>query len=157
MKKLWPFLLIIAVAAIAVVLFVRINVSPSVSSDSGSGVGSGGADYDNDIVFNEELEGAELSFKDAKAEDFYGSWVATSGQSLFMYGNVDLTISDGGKWHGNVAGEDLEGSWDYADNSLNLSNELFNAKLSFTKDGKLIMQEDREGNGEYINAVLSKK
>ena len=41
-----------------------------------------------------------------------------------------------------------------------LESELFEARLSFTEDGKLIMQEDREGEDNpenYINTVLTKK
>ena len=119
------------------------------------------AEYlDNGIVFEEEDEDAELSFKEAAETDFLGSWEATSGNAIYKYGNVDLNIEENGKWTGNVADEDLTGTWKIDGNSMVLESELFGARLSFTEDGKLIMQEDREGEDNpenYINTVLTKK
>ena len=74
-----------------------------------------------------------------------------------MYGNIDLKITADGSWTGNVAGEDISGKWTFEDPTLTLSSELFNATLSFTKDGKLILQEIREDSDEPINTVLTKK
>ena len=161
MKKGIPITIIIIALVVGVAVYV-LSQKPEVVPGSPSGSGGSApsedlGDYDNGIEFEEEAEGAELSFKNAEPEDFEGSWVATSGQAMFMYGNVNLTIEPKGKWHGNVAGEDLEGVWTYSNGSLELHNELFNSTLSFTKDNKLIMQEDRDGSGDYINSVLSKK
>lgn len=114
--------------------------------------------YDNGIEFEEEAEGAKLHFKSSEKEDFYGSWESTSGQSIYMYGNIDLKISAGGTWTGNVADEDIRGTWKFKDPALILSSELFKASLSFTDNGKLILQEIRDGeSGEPINTVLTKK
>jgi hypothetical protein len=113
--------------------------------------------YDNGIEFEEEAEGAKLTFKSSSKEDFYGSWESTSGHSIYMYGNIDLKITADGSWTGNVAGEDISGKWTFEDPTLTLSSELFNATLSFTKDGKLILQEIREDSDEPINTVLTKK
>ena len=111
--------------------------------------------FDNGIVYDEEVEGAEISFKDAaNEEDFYGSWSAESGHSLYLYGNVDLTIEEGGKWHGNIVDEDTEGTWTFDGKSMKLTSELFEVTLTFAEDGKLIMQEDREGNGNSMQLDL---
>lgn len=110
--------------------------------------------YDNGIVFDEESEGAELKFKDTSAEDFFGTWEATSGQALYYYGNIYLDIKSNGKWTGNVADEDLKGKWAFKDNSLKLTSDLFQATLSYTTDGVLILTEDRDG--ITLNTVLTK-
>lgn len=114
---------------------------------------------DNGIVYEEEEEGANLHFSKASESDFYGAWESTSGQSIYMYGNVDLNIKSGGKWTGNVAEEDLSGTWTMKGGSMILESEYFHASLSFTTDGKLIMQEDRSGgeDNNYINTVLTRK
>ncbi len=111
---------------------------------------------DNGIAFEEEEDGAELTFREATAEDFVGSWSSTSGHSAYLYGNCDLVIADNGTWTGNVAEEELSGTWEMNGSSMVLSNEIFTAILSFTEDGKLIMQEDRAGDGDLINTVLTK-
>lgn len=142
----------------------------SIFSDGGSGDSSDRPDsedltpeemeelYDNGIEFEEEVEGAKLHFKSSKPDDFYGSWESTSGQSIYMYGNIDLKIAADGSWSGNVADEDIKGTWKFKDPALVLSSELFNASLSFTDDGKLILQEIRDDeSGEPINTVLTKK
>jgi hypothetical protein len=111
---------------------------------------------DNGIAFMEEEEGAEITFKEATAEDFFGSWSSTSGNAAYLYGNCDLVISDNGTWTGNVAEEDVGGEWEMNGSSMVLSSDIFTAILSFAEDGKLIMQEDRAGDGDMINTVLTK-
>ncbi len=118
-------------------------------------------EFDNGIQYDEELEGAEIDFKDSANEsDFYGSWAADSGHSKFMYGDLDLTIEEGGKWKGVIVDEEMEGTWTFDGQSVKLSSDFFNASLIFAEDGKLIMQEDRDGSGnpaDFINTVLTKK
>ncbi|MBR2706541.1 MAG: hypothetical protein IKE74_04785 [Mogibacterium sp.] len=164
MEKIKPVIVILVVAALIVGFFVLMGKDDSITPGSGSGGGSSSSgkqqsssDQGSRVSYDEELEGAELKFGDAKQEDFYGKWTATSGQSEYMYGNVDLLIGEDGKWKGNVAEENISGTWTYGGNSMLLNSENFNVKLSFTTDGKLIMQEDRDGTGEFINVVLTKK
>lgn len=112
---------------------------------------------DNAPMYEEEAEDAQLTFKKVDESEFFGKWHADSGQAIYMYGNVDLDIKSGGKWSGNVAGEDLSGTWKADGNALRLESEYFNASLSFTDKNVLVMQEDREDDGEFINTVLIKK
>lgn len=114
-------------------------------------------DYDNGIVFEEESEDAVLDFKPSEKEDFYGSWEATSGNAMYLYGNADITIKENGTWKGNLADEDVSGTWEFDGTTVKLSSDLYNATLSFTKDGKLIMQEDRAQDGTYLNTVMTRK
>ena len=114
-------------------------------------------DADNGIYFEEEEEGADLHFKSVEASDFVGKWEATSGQSVFLYGNIDLTITQDGHWSGNVAKEDVDGTWEFKNPTLSLKSEWFNATLSFTDDGTLIIQELRDDDEEPINTVLTHK
>lgn len=118
-------------------------------------------EFDNGIEYDEELEGADIAFSDsASEEDFYGTWSADSGHSAFLYGELELTIEEGGKWHGIVVDEEEEGIWTFDGKTMLLTSEFFEAMLTFSEDGKLIMQEDREGNGnseEFLNTVLTKK
>ena len=115
------------------------------------------SDIDNDVEFEEENEGAQLRFVKAPEADFLGTWEATSAAAEFMYGNVDLKILPGHKWTGNIAEEDFSGTWEYDDGSVNVKSELINLTLSFSSTGKLIMLEDRGGDGEYITTVLTRK
>lgn len=115
------------------------------------------SDIDNDVSFDEEISGADLVFRKASEEDFIGTWVATSGQAEFMYGNVKIKVLPLHRWTANIAEEDFEGKWEFEDDSCYLKSEYVNLKLSFTRDGKLVMQEDRDGSGEYINTVLTRK
>ena len=112
-------------------------------------------DYDNGISFEEEEDGADIQFATSDVADFYGSWTATSGQSLYFYGNVDITIKEDNTWSGNVADVDLQGSWEKSDQGITLSSELFDAELAFTEEGKLVMQENRDDT--VLTAVLTKK
>jgi len=115
------------------------------------------SDIDNDVEFDEESEGAQLRFRKAAEDDFMGTWVATSGQAEFMYGNVTINILPLNKWTANIAEEDFNGTWEYDDGYLVMTSELINLRLSFTSTGTLVMQEDRDGSGEYINTVLTRK
>ena len=111
----------------------------------------------NDVMHEEEFEGAELSFKNTEKDNFIGTWFADSAQAEYLYGNVELSIKKGGVWTGVITDEKLTGTWQYKDGSLYLHNELIDLKLSFTKDNTLIMQEVRDDEGEPINTVLKKK
>ena len=112
---------------------------------------------EEEYIAKQEAEDAELTFKESEKKDFVGTWTADSGQSVYMYGNVELDIKKDGTWTGNIAGEDLKGTWEMDESSAVLESDLFNASLSYTDKNVLIMQEDREGDGDYINTVLKKK
>ena len=168
-KKLWILIIVMLIAIVAAVALIIHGRNADVGENDDVIYDDSGYEdeevidmdeFDNGIVYDEEVEGAEISFKDAaNEEDFYGSWSAESGHSLYLYGNVDLTIEEGGKWHGNIVDEDTEGTWTFDGKSMKLTSELFEVTLTFAEDGKLIMQEDREGNGnseDFINIVLTK-
>jgi hypothetical protein len=169
LKKYWWIVLIVVVVIVAGAAFIIHNNKAAEETNEQPTETEANAipedydpaseqeDYDNGIVFDEEAEGAELSFKKAEEADFIGKWEATSGQALYMYGNIDLDIRDGGKWSGNVAEEDLEGKWEFDGTTMSLTSELFDATLSFTEDGKLILQEDRAEDGILLNTVMTKK
>lgn len=115
---------------------------------------------DSDIMFEEEAEDADLTFKQSVSEeDFFGSWEATSSQAIYLYGNIDLDIKKGGKWTGNIVEEDMSGTWKFDGATMTLTGEYLDAKLSFEENGSLIMQEDRgdEGAPDIISTVLTKK
>ncbi len=114
-------------------------------------------DYDNGVVYEEEDENAELSFASSPEDKYIGSWKAKSGKALYLYGNIDITIKEDKTWTGNIADEPLTGSWKVSGKSIELRSELFNGALSFTEKGTLILREDRDGEGEFINTVMSKK
>ena len=112
-------------------------------------------DFENGISFDEELEGTELEFKEVDENLFIGDWESTSGHSVYLYGNIDLSIKADGTWTGNVAEEPLEGTWTFDGTTFTLNNELLNATLSFTEDDVLVMQEYRFDDVEPINIVLT--
>lgn len=118
----------------------------------------GEEDYDNGIYFEEEMDGAEVVTQKKDAGEFVGSWTATSGQALYQYGNVDITVEADGKWSGNISDEALEGTWKESGDGIYLTSDIFECQLAFSESGALIMQysPDEEAE-EYITTVLSKK
>ena len=114
--------------------------------------------YDNGIVFDEEMDGAEITTQKKSVEDFVGSWEATSGQAKYQYGNVDFTINADGTWTGNITEEDFEGKWEESGDGIRLKSDIFECTLAFTDKGVLVMQYDPEDEtGELVTSVLTKK
>ena len=117
-------------------------------------------DYDNGIIFEEEDDGAELVLKKSSPEDFVGSWEATSGQAMYQFGNVDIKVRLDGTWSGNIADEDLKGSWKQYGDGIYCSSDLFEFTLAYTQNNVLIMRTvPEEDNPEdvIITTVLTKK
>ena len=117
----------------------------------------GTEDYDNGIYFDEEADGAEIVAKKKSSDEFVGSWKATSGQSIYQYGNVDIEVKEDGTWSGNVSREPLTGKWSETDEGLHLTSDLFDCDLMFTEDNVLVMRYSPNEDGEYLTTVLTKK
>ena len=114
-------------------------------------------DYDNGIFFEEELDGATITAAKKTSDNFLGSWTATSGQSIYQYGNVDIEVKEGGTWSGNVSNEPLNGKWSETDEGLHLTSDLFDCELMFTEDDVLVMRYSPNEDGNYLTTVLTKK
>lgn len=114
-------------------------------------------DYDNGIVFDEEADGAEIVAKKKSVDNYVGSWKATSGQSLYQYGNVDLNVKEGGKWSGNVSDVDLEGEWNETSEGIHLTSSIFDCELMFTDSNVLVMRYTPNNDGNYLTTVLTKQ
>ncbi len=117
----------------------------------------GTEDYDNGIYFDEEADGAEIVAKKKSSDEFVGSWKATSGQSIYQYGNVDIEVKEDGTWSGNVSREPLTGKWSETNEGLHLTSDLFDCDLMFTEDNVLVMRYSPNEDGEYLTTVLTKK
>ena len=113
----------------------------------------------NGIEFEEEADGTNLHFRQSDELEYLGKWEATSGQSIYMYGVMELNILPAGKWTGTIVDEKVSGNWTFEKNKMNLTSEWFEASLSFTADGKLIMQENRgeDGEDDIVTTVLTKR
>lgn len=163
--KKYIILAIIALALIVALAFFLSRGSDAV--DPGSDNGALSADEvddpgyeENGIVFDEEEDGAEITKVEHSEEDFYGTWSATSDMASYLYGNFDITIEEGGKWHGNITEEDMDGTWTLEGTDLRITNEWIDVTFSFTDNGTLVMQRDNsdEGDGsEFINTVMIKQ
>ena len=115
-------------------------------------------EYDNGIVFEEEGEDVEVSVKEAPEKDFIGSWAATSSQSEYFYGNVDIKIAADGTWSGNITDEQLSGRWKKQGKGLYLTSDLINLTLQFSSDNNLLMQQVYEdSDDEAVIMVLTRK
>lgn len=117
---------------------------------------------DNGITFDEEEEDADIVKVEAPDEDFYGTWTATSGMALYLYGNIDITIKEGGTWSGNITEEDMSGTWTREGTDLHVVSDDgdIDFLFAFTEGGNLVMQRDTADEGEeadYVNTVLTKK
>lgn len=117
----------------------------------------GTEDYDNGIYFDEEADGAEIVAKKKSSDEFVGSWKATSGQSIYQYGNVDIEVKEDGTWSGNVSSEPLTGKWSETSEGLHLTSNLFDCDLMYTEDNVLVMRYSPNEDGEYLTTVLTKK
>ena len=95
--------------------------------------------------------------KKKSSDEFVGSWKATSGQSIYQYGNVDIEVKEDGTWSGNVSREPLTGKWSETDEGLHLTSDLFDCDLMFTEDNVLVMRYSPNEDGEYLTTVLTKK
>ena len=102
-KHFYIILLAVIIGVVGITAFIMHNNNDdSFAAPDGSAANSiedqefDDEDYDNGIEFEEEAEGAELHFKPVEQDQFFGEWVATSGQSLYMYGEVEINIKPTG-------------------------------------------------------------
>lgn len=119
-------------------------------------------DYDNGVMFDEEMEGYKVEVKKSPVTDFVGSWEATSGNAHYLLGNLDLKINADGTWKGNVAGDDVSGTWAEQDGGIYIKckdNRVnFGGQLIFNPSGNLIYSYyPLENSTEPTNIVLTKK
>ena len=112
----------------------------------------------NGIVYEEETDGADLHFRKSSDLEYIGKWAITSGNAIYMYGNLELNILPAGKWTGMIVDEKVSGKWTFDKNKMHLTSEILNADLAFTDGGKLVMQEDRgiDGEEDIVTVVLSR-
>lgn len=113
---------------------------------------------DNGIVYDEESEGAKLTYRPSSDVDYLGSWSITSGNAIYLYGNFKITIQPNRRWHGKIVDEKVSGKWTFAHNKMTLTSDFFNADLQFTNDGTLVMQENRgsEEEPDIVTVVLTR-
>lgn len=119
-------------------------------------------DYDNGIMFDEEMEGYKVEVQKTPGAKFVGKWEATSGNSHYLLGNLDLKINADGTWKGNTAGNDLSGTWTEQDGGIYLKcnnpSINFGGMLVFTPEGTLLYSYyPLENSTEPVNIVLTKK
>lgn len=115
-------------------------------------------DEGSSVVYDEEDDGAEFDIVESPVEKFYGTWVANSGLAHQTYGNLEITISEGGVWTGNITDTDIKGTWTETDTGLALTSELFECTLSFADTGSLLLIEDTgEEYADDLVTVLTKQ
>ncbi len=164
-KKLIIIALVVLAAVVALVFCLKSagggKADSDVPAESGEDVVETDV-LDNGISFDEEEEGADIVKVEAPDEDFYGTWTATSGMALYLYGNIDITIKEDGTWSGNITEEDMSGTWTREGTDLHVVSDDgdIDFLFAFTEGGNLVMQRDTADEGEeadYVNTVLTKK
>ncbi len=163
--KKWIYIIVALVVIVAAGAFFAIKNSGSADSkpaEANEDVVDTDDSFENGIAFDEEEEDAVIEKVDAPAEDFVGSWSATSDMSNYLYGNIDVTVKDDGTWTGNITEEDVKGTWTKEGTDLHLVSEDGDIDLlfAFTKNGTLVMQRDLSDEGEeaeFVTTVLTKK
>ena len=162
-------LIIVALVVLAAIVALVFGLKSAGGSKTDSDVPAEGTEdvvesdvMDNGISFDEEEEGADIVKVEAPDEDFYGTWTATSGMALYLYGNIDITIKEGGTWSGNITEEDMSGTWTREGTDLHVVSDDgdIDFLFAFTEGGNLVMQRDTAEEGEesdYVNTVLTKK
>ncbi|MDO4975481.1 MAG: hypothetical protein Q4E61_04125 [Alphaproteobacteria bacterium] len=116
--------------------------------------------YENGISYDEEFEDAKLEFKKAEPSKFYGKWEAKSGDAHYLFGNIDIEIKKDGTWTGNIADDDMKGTWKEKGNGIEIINKWITASMYYTKDDVLILQQiprDDDEHEDVFNTVLTKK
>ena len=164
-KKLIIIALVVLAALIALVFGLKSAGGSKTDSDVPAESGEDVVEtdvVDNGISFDEEEEGADIVKVEAPDEDFYGTWTATSGMALYLYGNIDITIKEDGTWSGNITEEDMSGTWTREGTDLHVVSDDgdIDFLFAFTESGSLVMQRDTADEGEeadYVNTVLTKK
>ena len=140
--------LLILILSIAVCSFTACSMfggseeEPAPSGGSGTEAASEEEDTDFDHPeYANEQEEADVKEKKSPPEDFVGRWTAKSDRAEYLYGNIDLTISESGKWSGNITEEDFSGDWEYNGTGITLSSDIINADLFFATDGVLMFRD----------------
>ena len=110
----------------------------------------------NGIIFDEEIDGAELSYKKEDPSKFVGEWEATSDQASHLYGNVNIKINDDHTWTANITDEDVTGKWEETKTGIKLKSDYWNYDLDFDEGGNLIMTEKGEGDASDHHTVLTR-
>ncbi len=77
-----------------------------------------------------------------KEESFYGTWVATSQQAEYLYGNLEITIKEDGTFTGNVTEEDFSGKWEKTDKGIKFDSEILSGELFFGNKCKLVIYDE---------------
>lgn len=112
-------------------------------------------DKGNSVVNDQEEDGTVIERVKSPDSAFYGTWIATSGKALNLYGNIEVTVNEDGTWEGNITDEELRGEWVTQGDHLHLNNDLFSFDLVFDKSGALIFIDSEAE--EDINIVLKRK
>ncbi|MGI6766056.1 MAG: hypothetical protein ACOX4R_02430 [Lentihominibacter sp.] len=86
-----------------------------------------------------------------KEDSFYGTWVATSAQAEYLYGNLEITINEDGTFTGNVTDEDFSGKWEKTDKGIKFDSEILSGELFFGDKCKMVIYD------EYDTKVTLKK
>lgn len=112
-------------------------------TSEGTSVSKQEKDDSDDPAYDNEMDGAELVTVPHDEEDYYGKWKATSQQSEYLFGNVDLKINEDGSWSGNITEENFKGKWRYVKSGLQIkdSEGLINWELFFVADGNLMFKD----------------
>ena len=75
-------------------------------------------------------------------ENFYGTWVATTEKAEYLYGNLELTITEDGTFTGNVTEEDFSGTWKKTDTGIRFDSELLSGELYFGDKCKMVIYDE---------------
>ena len=145
-------------------ILIALSFAACSPSSGGSGTASGSDSGDGDdsnkpvVMFDVEDDEVPVEKVEKDVSDFYGTWEATSGRAEGLYGNITITVKEGGTWEGNVTELDLGGTWTKHSNSLHMTDTkegIFDFDLAFDKSGALVLIDPSDD--DEIDIVLTKK
>lgn len=152
-KKLKILIPLIAILVIVLVVFI-ITLNNRNDSVQGEDIPSSEPGVASDYYIEED-EDAQNKYVQHDASDFVGTWTATSSQTEYIFGNVDLSIQEDGSWSGSVADTQLKGTWKEADEGIRLHSTNFDYiyyTLSYTDGNVVVLRRD-----DGAKAVIIKK
>lgn len=111
----------------------------------------GGSD---DPDSGESVKGAaKAKVLNQDVSNFYGTWEATSGEAVNLYGNLKITINEDGTFDANVTDEEMSGTWTKSDTGINYKCDYMRGSIYYGDHGKLVIEDNENGD---VKVVLNK-
>lgn len=84
-------------------------------------------------------------------DNFYGTWVATAGEAIDLYGNMEIEIRKDGTFYAEVTDEKFSGTWKKIDGGIAYKSQLMNGKIYYGKTCEMEIEDSG------VSVIIEKK